>query len=383
VSDPGVVTLAPDGVSDRRWLGSVGHLTGITWGSTMPGGDDQFAATLQVPRLHREPALAPGRIVQVFAGGLVYEGRLDRPSPSQAGDGWSLTAHGSGTYGDDYRAIWSTYTASDILTQAIGRGLRWNVGTVTGGNLSQVSDTAGQSVTEFLNAYTATISLTWTVDQPGWPGGAVVSVMSVPTAVTRLLVTSVPAAPDLVDYINVLYARYQSSAAGAAIAAYGLASSSLSASITAHGRTEDYTDYSSAGQMTLAAAQAQAASALAKYTAASFSTQFTARPGQYLTTGGVPVDLPAERAGEVAALVLAGGGFGGEIGPVWPVTFPVGAVSYDVSTEQLTITPYQSVRSSFSGLLGLLAPQPPKPKPKPPARHKPPVHRHTVPRRKP
>jgi hypothetical protein len=371
------VTLAPDGVSDRRHLGVIGHLSGLQWSSTMPGGDDQLSFTLQLPRLQREPALAPGRIVQVLGGpGLLYEGRLDRPAPSSSGDGWSVTAHGSGTYGDDYRAIWTTYTAADVLGQAIGRGLRWNAGTVTGGNVSQVSDSASQSVTDFLNAYADTVSATWLVDQPGWAGGAVVSVLTVPSAVTRLLVTTTPAAPDLVAYINDLYVRYQSSADGASAATYGLTHSSQAASVTAHGRTEDYWDISASGQMNAATAQGYASGALAKYVAASFSTQFTARHGQYLTTSGQPVNLMAERAGEVAALLLAGGGFGGEIGPVWPVSFPVGAVSYSADAEALTITPYQSVRSSLSGLLGLLAPAKKPPPPKPPARK-------TVPRRKP
>jgi len=142
MSAPGIITCAPDGTSDRRHLGMLGTLSAITWSSTLPGGDDQFSAVLTVPKLYREPAIQAGRILQViYAGSVVYEGRLDRPAP--VGDsGWSLAAHGSGTYGDDYRAVWTSYTAANILSAAIGRGLRWNVGTVTGGNLGQVSDTA-------------------------------------------------------------------------------------------------------------------------------------------------------------------------------------------------------------------------------------------------
>ena len=371
MSAPGIITCAPDGTSDRRHLGMLGTLSAITWSSTLPGGDDQFSAVLTVPKLYREPAIQAGRILQViYAGSVVYEGRLDRPAP--VGDsGWSLAAHGSGTYGDDYRAVWTSYTAANILSAAIGRGLRWNVGTVTGGNLGQVSDTASQSVTQFLNAYADTVSLTWQVN---WQGNTV-SVFPVPSAVTRLLVTTTPAAADLADYVNALYVRYQSSAAGVASPAYGLTSSTLPASITAHGRTEDYWDLSASGQLSSAAAAGSAAGALAKYVSASFSQSFTVRHGQYLTRAGTAVDLAAEHAGEVVQLIVAASGFGGEIGPVWPVTFPAGAVSYDNDAGTLAVTPYQSVKSNFSGLLGLLAPPPRKPAPRPPARK-------TVPRRK-
>jgi hypothetical protein len=381
----GIVTFAPDGVSDRRWLGAVGHVSGVSYGSTMPGGDDQFSGTLQISRLYREPAIAPGRILQVWrAGGIVYEGRLDRPAPASDGTGWSVTAHGSGTYGDDYRAIWGSYTASDILTQAIGRGLRWSTGTISGGMVSQQQDSAAQSVTDFMNTYTDTVSLSWLVDQPGWPGGAVVNVLTIPTTVTRLLITTTPAAPDLVDYINALYVRYQSAAdSNTGVATFALTSSTLASSITTHGRTEDFWDISSGGTLSTGSAQTDAANALAKYVAASFSQPFSVTAGHYLNTGGQPVDLAAERAGEVVRLVLAAGGFGGEIGFAWPITFPVGSVVWDDEAQHLTVTPYKSVRSDFAGLLGLLAPVAPTtaPKPKPKPKPKKPRPPHRLPRR--
>jgi len=371
---PAVVTYAADGTSDLRHLGVLGHVSGVQYGSVMPGGDDQFQCTLQLPRLYRDPALTPGRIVAVnLSGTVVYKGRLDRPTPSSDDTGWSLTAHGSGSYGDDFRAIWSTYTVSNVITQAIARGLQWTLGPVASGvNYSQVNDSASQSVTDFLNAVSDTASLTWMVDQPG----SVLTVQAIPTAVTRLLVTTHAAAPDLVNYINDLYVRYQSSPDGGATAAvFALTHSQLAASVTAHGRTEEYDDLSTYGQLTSTSAQSWASGALAKYVSASFSQQFTVTYGQYLTTGGEPVDLPNERAGEVVQLVLAAGGFGGEIAPTWPITFPVGAVSYDVDTATLTVTPHQAVLSNFSGLLGVLH-APTKPKKKPPVRKKRPAPHH-------
>jgi hypothetical protein len=361
-----ICTYAPDGVSDKRWLGTVGAVRGLSYGSTMPGGDDQLTATVSVPKLYREPALAPGRIIQVWRGGPVYEGRLDRPAPVTGG--WQITAHGAGSYGDDYLAIWGTYTASDILSQAIGRGMRWTAGSVGGGNLTQVSDSGSQTVTQFLNGYTNTVSMTWHVGAPAGQPGQIINVFSVPSTVTRLLITTTPAAPDLVEYINALYVRYQTSPDLATAATYANAWSTLPASITAHGRTENYWDLSPGGKMSSGTATADAAGALARFVSATFSQPFTAISGQYLNAAGSPVDLGSERAGEVVRLILAAGGFGGEISVMWPITFPVGAVTFDDEAQHLTITPYQSKRSDFAGLLGVLAPARPvarKPAPRP------------------
>jgi len=179
-------------------------------------------------------------------------------------------------------------------------------------------------------------------------------VQNIPTAVTRLLVTTTPAAPDLVRYVNALFIRYQSSPNTAAAQTYALASSTLPANITAHGRTEDFWDLSGAGQISTATAQGYGNSALAKYVAASFSQPFTVTHGYYLTPGGVPVDLAAERAGEVVRLVIAAGGYGGEVSPMFPVTFPVGSYTWDQEAQTAQLTAFQSVRSDLSGLLGAL-----------------------------
>jgi len=363
ITAPGVVTYAPDGVSDRRHLGVLGNLAGLTWGSTMPGGDAQFSATLQIPRLYRDPALGVGRVLQVVkAGAVLYEGRLDRPAPGSGGGGWDISAHGSGTYGNDYDAVWSTYTVNDVIGQAVSRGLRWSNPGYPGGYLAQPADSGSQSVSAFLNAVCSPGSQVWFIDQPG----NVLIIENIPTAVTRLLITTTPAAPDLVRYVNALFMRYQSSADGAAIQTYGLTSSTLPANITAHGRTEEYWDLSGAGQLSTGTAQGYGNAALAKYVAASFSQPFTVTHGHYLTTGGVPVDLAAERAGEVVRLVLAAGGYGGEVAPMFPVTFPVGTFTWDQDSQTAQVQAFQSVRSDFAGLLGALGTGiHPKPKPKP------------------
>jgi len=351
ITAPGVLTYAPDGVSDRRHLGELGHLAQPVWGSTMPGGDSQFSATLQIPRLFRHPALTVGRVLQVVkAGAVVFEGRLDRPAPAADGSGWDLSAHGSGTYGNDYDAVWTTYTINDVVNQAISRGMRWSNPGISGGYLAQPADSGSQSVTAFMNAVCSPGSQTWFIDQPG----NTLMVQNIPTAVTRLLVTTTPAAPDLVRYVNALFIRYQSSPNTAAAQTYALASSTLPANITAHGRTEDFWDLSGAGQISTATAQGYGNSALAKYVAASFSQPFTVTHGYYLTPGGVPVDLAAERAGEVVRLVIAAGGYGGEVSPMFPVTFPVGSYTWDQEAQTAQLTAFQSVRSDLSGLLGAL-----------------------------
>jgi hypothetical protein len=348
---PGVITYAPDGVSDKRHLGAAGHLSALNWGSTMPGGDAAFSATLQIPSLYRDPALGIGRVLQVVkAGAVVYEGRLDRPAPASGGAGWDISAHGSGAYGNDYDAIYTTYTINDVVNQAIGRGMRWVNPGISGGYLLQPMDSGAQSVTAFLNAVTQPGSQTW---QIGWPAN-VLSVYNIPTAVTRLLITTTPAAPDLVRYVNALALRYQTSADNATAATYATAFSTLPANITAHGRSEDYWDLSAGGQMSLSTAQAWGNTALAKYVSASFTSPFTITHGQYLTPGGVPVDLACEHAGEVVRLVLAAGGYGAEVAPMFPVTFPVGAFQWDQDSQTAQVTPYQSVRSDLSGLLGAI-----------------------------
>ena len=82
---------------------------------------------------------------------------------------------------------------------------------------------------------------------------------------------------------------------------------------------------------------------------------FTVSHGQYLTTGGTPVDLSTERAGEVVRLLLTDGGYGGQVAPAVSITFPVGQVQYDDDSQTAQITPFQNIRSDLSSMLSALA----------------------------
>src|SRR5260221_146327 len=341
-----VRTFAPDG-SNSMWLNEEGPVSGLSWGSTTPGGYNQMACTLVRPPTFRTPAMNSGRIAQVIAGGsVVWDGKLDEGVPSSAG--WAISAHGAGTFATEWDAIYTTWLdQNDAVNQAISRGLRW---VNPGGNsipntvfLGQQVDSGSLKIADLLNLMCSKGGLVWQVAR-----GNTLSVRAIPTTVTRLLVCTTPQPRTLAGDVNAIALRYLVSPDSAAAAVYATTFATVPASITAHGRMEDYDDLSSAGTMTAAAAQAVGNSSLAHYVRASWGGPFQVRYGQYLTTGGQPVDLQCEQAGEVAQLIITDAGYGGEVVPT-PVTFPVGAFSYDETTALGTVTPYQYM--SLSGLL--------------------------------
>lgn len=357
-----MVTLAPDG-SAPRWLGTLGHVTGLKYSFTCPGGCDQMSATLQVPARFRTDALNPGRIVQVIRGAsVVWDGKLDEPLPSA--DGWSITAHGSGTFGADFMATYSGAwpgTTSQVpdkaVNDAIGRGLRWvnpGVNGVSGIYLGQPVDPGAQSVTDLLNLVCSKGGLTWYVSCR--PRGNVLSVFPLPTTVNRLLVSDSPVPRTLGGDVNTIWLRYEinEDTNTGTPATYGLTSATLPDSITAHGRMETYDDLSSVGLQSAGSAQLVGNQILKRYNRASFGGPFTVRYGQLLTTGGTPVDLGSEEAGGVCRVLLTDYGYGGEVSAA-PVQFIVGAYEYDDQAQIATVTPFQSLNLSLSGLIGVAA----------------------------
>ena len=351
-----VATLNPDGTG-VAWLGRIGHVSGLSWTDTVPGGNEQLQCTLQADPRYRSTALDPGRLIRAYKGGSVqFEGILDEPTPGDAG--WQLTGAGAGTWGGRYQAIYSSWTATDILNQAIGRGLGWVVGSIGSGYLAQQYDSGSQTVQDFLNQYTSPGSATWRVHRTA--AGNQIDVYPIPTTPTRILIATAPAARTLAGYYNAIWIRYQNNnpATGSNTSpTYAVTSVTNAASIAKHGRLETYWDLSSAGYLTTAAAQAYGNNALAKYQAASWSGPFTAAPGQYRTMGGAAVDLGTEHAGEVAQLVLADGPYGGEVSPAPPVKFLVGKYEYRDGDGTAVITPYQYWASDLSGMIQSLTPQ--------------------------
>lgn len=347
-----VVTYAPD-LSSPRWLGAIGHVTNLKYSYSLPGGPDQMSCLLQVPPYFRTDALNPGRVVKIFrGGGEIWDGKLDEPQPALAG--WTVSAHGAGTFGADFAAVWTTWNADDPVNQAISRGLRWvnpGIGSPAGIYLAQQQDSGAETVTAHLNLITTGGALTWYVGRHN-----ILSVLPLPAVANRLLVTGTPVARTVAADINAIQLRYQVTAdSGSKAATYAVTSATVPASIAAHGRMEYYQDLSSGGVMTAAQAQAVGNAILARYQRANFAGPFTAAPGQLLTLGGTPVDLGCEQAGTVVRLMVTDAGYGGEVTP-GPVQFIVGGYEYDDEAQTATITPFQRVAGDMATLISGLYP---------------------------
>ena len=359
-----------------KWLGAIGHVSALKYSFTCPGGPDQMSCLLQVPPGYRTDALNPGRVVQVWRGAsCCWEGKLDEGSP--ATEGWSLTAHGAGTYGMDFTAAYTTWNADNPVNAAIGRGLRWQnpgIGTPSGIYLGQLVDSGAQTITAFLNLLCTGGGLTWLVTPSGAsgnPAGAW-SLVVIPLPADlygkpqyppgRILVSSSPVPRTLTADINTLIIRYQitadiaaTSTAAAKPATYGTVTVAQQASVLAHGPMEYYLDTSSAGVQTAAQVQAIGNSILTKYVRASFAGAFSVGPGQLLNAGGVPVDLGCEKAGSLVQVMVTDAPYGGEVAAA-PLIFMTGTYEFDDTTDTATVTPMQGVRTDMASLIAAMYP---------------------------
>lgn len=351
-----VATYAPDGVSQCKFLGQLGHVDALKYSWALPGGPDQMTCLLQREAQFRDVALNPGRIVKIYRGGrAIWEGKLDEPSPSPAG--WTITAHGAGAYGMDFAAVYTTWSnQNDAVNQAIARGMRWvNPGiSATGLWFGQQADSGSIQIADLLNQLTTKGNQTWYVRTTIL--GNILSVFTLPTnplTPDRILVAATPVARTLGGDVNTIFIRYQTSADSSSVATYGLTSVADSVSVAEHGVIEAYLDVSSAGQMSAGTAQAAAQSVLNRYQRASFAGPFVCRPGEILNAGGQPVDIGMEDANHVYKVILTDYGYGGEVVPD-PVTFLSGLAEYDDSTETVAITPFQSIDLSLTGLMSEL-----------------------------
>ena len=361
-----IVTYTPS-MTQPIWLGGVGHVNALKYSWVLPGGADALSCNLMVTATTRTQATDPGRIVQAYrGGGLIWEGIMNEPVPTTAG--WNLSAVGAGNYGTNYLALYtSTWPASEpdqAINQAITRGLRWvnpGVGSPSGIWLGQATDSGAQTITDLLNLVCTYGGLTWQVNTT--PQGNVLSVFALPTAVTDLLLVRQPAPRTLGGDINVIWLRYQTSADNTttgAVAAFATTSATVPASIAAHGTREAYLDISNAGTMSAGAAQAIGNSVLQRYQRASFAGPFTAGAGDIMTPGGQAQDLGLNQAGSVMQLILTDYAYGGEV-VLGPVTFLVGGYEYDDDSQTSTVTPFQYLNLSLSGLLSAASTTLPQP----------------------
>lgn len=363
-----VRTLRPDGTGSR-YLGTLGTISGLRYSFTLPGGCDALSCTLGIPPNYRTDAMDPGRLVHVLLGGsVVWEGILDEPQPDPE-FGWTITAHGSGTWGSQYTAVynqgsvaWSAAVPDTVINNAIGRGLGWltsAVGTPTGIWLGQHDDSGMAMIDQVLNEVTSHGGLTWQIKRTA--NGNQVQMPALATTPNRLLVADDPAGRTLGGDVNAICIRYVSTPdLGSGFPAiYSTVFAVDQPSIDKHGRMEVPLDLSSAGAMLSTDAQAVGNFVLQRYQRAQFAGPFTVRYGQLLTIGGQPADLGVYWAGQdqmVCRLILADQGWGGEVVPGL-VKFLVGRYEYDDDTDTATIEPFNSLRTDFQGRLDLRASQ--------------------------
>lgn len=354
-----VISISRDG-SNRVPLGFLGHVSGLSYDFTCPGGPNQANFTLNRTARFRTGALDAGRIIHLIRGGtVVWDGDLDEPDATSGVI--ALSAHGSGTFGTDvmayYSGAWST-NPDAAVNNAITRGLRWvnpGIGSPAGLFTGQRSDPASISVTDLLNNATQKGGLTWYVNPR--PRGNVLSVFALPTVPGRILVSTAAAARTLFGTVNTIWDRYQSTSPSGVPAGFNTVSTVEQASVDKYGPKETFHDLSSAGVTTAANVQAVDRQVLNNYQRAMFAGAFSVRQGQLMNMGGQRVDAGSEQAAFVCKLMLTDYGWGGEIKP-GPISFLAGAYAWDDDQQLGAVTPYQSVRHDIAALLGLAVPKP-------------------------
>jgi hypothetical protein len=412
------VTPGKDGLvtwpelSAPRWLGAVGHVAGVDYTYSIPGGPDQLTCLLQTEPNYRTDAINPGRVVTAHRGGsCIWEGTLTEPVPQPTG--WQLTANGCGTYGSNFGAWWQldypdSWSVDGPIDLAIGRGLRWqNPGQYSAGGqayLGPVQDPGSLTMTDFLNLLCTGGLLSWQLVQPPSassfpPGPWVLNLFPLPTDTTGNPIASAPSSvlssqlftfdrwsradlsstssrrpPDLYIVntnpigrtitadINTVIVYYEvtddttaTSTTTAASATYGSTFADVPASVALHGRLEYYLDVTSAGVMTRPQAQAVAQNVLSKYIRANFSGSFTVAPGQLLNVGGYPVDLGCNWGGYMASVQVENFAAGGEVGFA-PITFQIGEYEYSDDSQTASITAYQNARTDMASVIAQLYP---------------------------
>jgi hypothetical protein len=340
-------------------LGHYGHVVDLAYSFTLPGGPDQLTATLEMPVTERVSAIEPGRTVVATRGGaVVWTGKMNEPQP--ADNGWTISAEGSGNMGTDmlaiYTSTWPTSEPDQAINNAITRGLNWTnpgVGTPANAWFGQAVDSGAQTIADLLNLICTRGGLTWYVNpQPN--GANTLSVFALPAKANRLLISATPVPRTLSGNINTIYIRYEVTADDAtsgATATFATTVVTNAADIAAHEPMETYIDLSNAGVMSAGQAQAVGNLALSVYQRATFAGPFTVAPGRLLNLGGQPIDLGTDQAGTVAQLILTDLGYGGEVTESFPITFLVGAYAYDDQQQIATVTPFQSLFTSLSGIL--------------------------------
>jgi hypothetical protein len=342
-----IATLLPD-MTDKQYLGEIGHVVGPVYSYAYPGGPNQMSANLQIPPTSRPSALDPGRIVKLYRGGSeIWDGKLDEPSIGQSG--WDISAHGAGTFGAEFAAYYTAWDQNNAVNWAIANeGLRWvNPGIPSGVWLSEQPDNTSEMIDAMLNTMTIKAGYGWYVGRRN-----VLKVDVLPTTPTRILIANEPVGRNLFGYFSKLWITYQSKADDTSgTATYDVTYVENAAIRAKHGGMHARLDLSSAGVLTRAQAQNAGLAVMKRYQNASFGGSFSIRQGQLLTMGGTPVDIGCEQAGFVCQLVLAAGPFGGEVSPHANVQFICGGYEVDDPAGMATVSPMQLEANDLNALL--------------------------------
>jgi len=349
-----VMTHTFDGsgkVSDRRWLGfECGHVSQLKYGFTYPGGCSTATWLIARPPEYWNNAMSMGRFVEINRGGVpVWRGMLDGSKPSS--DGWQMQAHGSGTFGNDFNASYTSWNQNQPLDNAIGRGLMWRKSSFSSSGLwlSTPFDSASQNISQFLNLLTQQGNMGWRVSRMD----SILTLETLPSTQDCIVVATTPVGRTSHGNYDVLDVRYLATDDGKGNQTYGGTEVTL-ASLLAAGvpRKEAYIDLSNAGIMNATNAGINGTNLLQRYIRASFDDPFVIRNGQLLTPGGQAIDIGAANP-RVAKLLLLDLPLAGEATAA-PISFIVGAYDYDDDAQTATVTPFQSVASDLSALGGNL-----------------------------
>ena len=348
------VTTYKRDMSDPKALGAIGHSSQIVFSSQYPGGDYLASGVLQIPPQLHTSALDYGRIVRIFRGiTKVWEGDLDGTIVQQA-DGWHWQAHGLGSMGDDYTYDYTTWDLNSGINSAIAdRGLRWKNPGISDGWLDVAPQSDSLTVTDFLVSITSRKGLGYFVQRDG-----TLDVATWPTEVNRLLVSTTPIPRTLMKDINKMWILYQSGTVGGTGATAGnpiMSKTSVENTAAANkvGHREEYLDLSMSGVISEGVAQSGGQFLLNQYGRAMWTGSFQIHNGSLLTMGGVPVDLPMERASSVCRLLISDSLIG-EVN-AGTVSFVSGLVEYDVDAGVLSVTPYNSYRNDLMAVIAATA----------------------------
>jgi hypothetical protein len=192
----GIVTVPKP--FNPKYLGQIGHVSGINYTYSLPGGPDQLTCLLQVEPSFRTDALNPGRIMTAHRGGsCIWEGQLTEPVPTPTG--WQLTGNGVGTYGANFGAWYQPGAGPTAKSNgwfpdgpvdfAIARGMRWvnrGIGSPAGIYVGPLQNPGSLTITDFMNLLCTGGSLIWELVPPtssaNWPPGPwELAVYSLPT----------------------------------------------------------------------------------------------------------------------------------------------------------------------------------------------------------